>query len=418
MAKKKGAVPKSQGIRYRTRADGTVRGYEVRYRDPDDNSKVRGKTFKTLDEAKAWQRDNLHSIQHGTYIAPEKEATTWATVRDEWLLGHSVRIKPRTLNGYKCMLGIPRQEDDPDSDRPLRPVGERSHFRPWEHRPIGSITRKDVRELLEGVRRAGLKEETEHRVFNVANAILTFAVQEGYIRNNPATPVRKELRSVKRKEFKAYTLTLSEAQRIISHLPAGRYRLFGLVGLWTGCRAGELAGLRVRNVDRLRNLVQVEETVQDLNGTLSAGTTKTDGSAGRRVPVPKAVMKEIGKHIDRNHLEPDDYLFAGPNEFFHYQNFRNRQWLPAVKAAGLYRNGKPLVRFHDLRHTFATLRAMEGVPPHVLKNWMGHADITTTMNIYSHVYDGDPRMEALVERLYGGAGSSSKVADLKRNEQC
>ncbi|KQQ42130.1 hypothetical protein [Nocardioides sp. Leaf307] len=73
--------------------------------------------------------------------------------------------------------------------------------------------------------------------------MLTYAVQEDYIRTHPAAAVRKELRSVKRKEFKAYTLTLPEAQRIISHLPAGRHRLFGLVGLWAGCRAGELAGL-------------------------------------------------------------------------------------------------------------------------------------------------------------------------------
>ena len=351
---------------------------------------MRGKTFRTLDDAKAFQRDHSHAIQHGTYIAPEKTATKWATVRDEWLRVHQVRIKPRTLNGYRCMLGL--------AESPSRT----SHFARWDNRPIGNITRMDVRDLRDRVEKAGLKEETEHRIFNVANAILTFAVQEGYIKTNPATAVRKELRSVKRKTFKAYTLTLSEAQRIIDNLPDGRFRLFGLVGLWTGCRAGELAGLRVRNIDRLRNLVQVEGTVQDLNGTLSAGTTKTDGSASRRIPVPRAVMEQIGQHIDSNRLGPDEYLFAGSSEFFHYQNFRNRQWLPAVKAAGPYRDGKPLVRFHDLRHTFATLRAMQGVPPHVLKNWMGHADITTTMNIYSHVYDGDPRMEALVERLYGG----------------
>lgn len=80
-------------------------------------------------------------------------------------------------------------------------------------------------------------------------------------------------------------------------------------------------------------------------------------------------------------------------------------------------DGHPLVRFHDLRHTFATLRAMEGVPPHVLKNWMGHADITTTMNIYSHVYEGDPRMEALVERLYGTQDSAdTTVTDLRQAE--
>lgn len=377
---KKGAVPKAQGIRYRVRKDGTVRGYEVRYRDPEDNSKVRGKTFRTLEEAKAFQRDNGFRIQQGTYINPEREATTWEKVREEWLVGHRVRIKPRTLNGYECMLG-------------------RWHSR-WDNRPIGSISRKDVRDLISAVRAKGRTEETEHRIFNVANAVLDYAVQEGYIRMNPAAAVRKELRSVRRKQFKARALTKEEAELIISHLPAGRFRLFGLVGFWTGFRAGELAGLRVRNVDRLRNRIEVDETVQDLNGTLSVGTTKTDGSHGRQVPIPVDVMNQVGKHIDKHRLKPDDYLFAGPNDFFHYQNFRNRQWLPALKAAGFMdEDDKPLVRFHDLRHTRLSLWAPH-VAPHVLKAWAGHANITTTFNVYVHVNPDDPHLDAIIERMY------------------
>ncbi len=377
---KKGAVPKAQGIRYRVRKDGTVRGYEVRYRDPEDNSKVRGKTFRTLDEAKAFQRDNGYRIQQGSYIAPEREATTWKQVSEEWLAGHRVRIKPRTLNGYECMLG-------------------RWHTR-WDQRPIGSISRKDVRDLITDVRAKGRTEETEHRIFNVANAALDYAVQEGYIRTNPAAAVRKELRSVRRKEFKARALTEAEAEAILAYLPAGRFHLFGLLAFWTACRAGELAGLRVRNVDRLRNLVQVDETVQDLNGVLSVGTTKTDGSKGRRLLIPPPIMKAVGAFIDKQRLQPEDYLFAGPNEFFHYQNFRNRQWLPALKAAGFMdEDDKPLVRFHDLRHTRLTIMAPH-VRPHVLKEFAGHSNITTTFNFYVHADPEDPHLEAAISRLY------------------
>lgn len=153
--------------------------------------------------------------------------------------------------------------------------------------------------------------------------------------------------------------------------------------------------------------------MQDLNGVLSVGTTKTEGSRGRRVPIPKAVMEQVGAYIDDNRLHPDAYLFAGRAEFFHYQNWRNRHWVTACRRAGFAaEDGKPLVRVYDLRHTFASLRAAEGVPPHVLKEWMGHASITTTMDIYTHVYDGDERMEALVERLY--AADTSPRVDLQR----
>lgn len=53
------------------------------------------------------------------------------------------------------------------------------------------------------------------------------------------------------------------------------------------------------------------------------------------------------------------------------------------------------------------MRAAEGVPPHVLKEWLGHASITTTMDVYTHVCQDDPRMEAIIERLYSGENPAS-----------
>ncbi|WP_345457609.1 site-specific integrase [Nocardioides marinquilinus] len=386
-------MPKSQGIRYRLRKDGTVRGYEVRYRDPENNGKVRGKTFKTLDQAKAWQRDNLHAIQHGTYIAPEKEATTWAAVSQEWLAGHRVKLRARSIQGYEGVLS--------------------RWLSRWDHRSIASIARKDVRDLLTDIRRKGLAEETEHRIFNVASAVLIYAVQEGYLRTSPAAAVRRELRSAAQKSFQAHPLTREQAESIIGNIAEGRNRLFAQLALWTGFRAGELAGLRVRNIDRLRNVVQVDETVEDVGGKLQPGVPKTKRSRGRRVPIPKAVMDEVGAFIDAQRLKPDAYLFAARSEYFHYQNWRVRHWIPACRAAGFWHDGKPTVRPYDLRHTFASLRAAEGVPPHVLQAWMGHTTITTTMNIYTHVYDGDTRMEALVERLYGSGEDTDNVVKLE-----
>ncbi len=67
------------------------------------------------------------------------------------------------------------------------------------------------------------------------------------------------------------------------------------------------------------------------------------------------------------------------------------------------------VRFYDLRHTFASLRAQQGVPPHVLKDWMGHSSIVTTMNIYAHVYDEDATTQDLLARLYA---SSTDVPEI------
>lgn len=405
MAKRyEGKVPGTNRIRYRHVKNDpyTLRGYEVRYRDRstlDKNGKPAGrsKTFRTLDEAKAFQTENDHAIRRGTYISPAKQNRTWAEVSQQWLVAREVKLRPRTLIGYRNALG--------------------RWFSKWDRVPIGELTPEHVRGLLTDLRKAGLAVETEHRIFNVASGVFKWAQKERLIHESPCAVVRDELRSVTTKTFKAQALTKEQAEAIIGHISPGRNQLFARMLLWTGFRGGELAGLRVRNVDRLRNLVQVEDTIQDL-GTLSIGTTKTAKSKGRRVPVPKGVMAEIGTFIDDNRMKLDDFLFSASAEFFNYANWSKRHWTPACRRAGFSethttaprtKGKKPRVvqkatfRPYDLRHTFASLRAAEGVPPHVLKEWMGHTDITTTMNIYAHVYDGDPRMEALVERLYGPA---------------
>ena len=355
-APKKGAVPKAQGIRYRTRKDGSVRGYEVRYRDPstldgDGQPVVRGRTFRTLDEAKAFQRDNAHSIQRGTYISPDKQRVTWGEVSQQWITARRVKLRPRTIIGYENMLG-------------------RWHSR-WNQIAIGDLTPEHVRRLLSDVRAAGLAEETEHRIFNVASGVFKFAAKNHLIHEAPTHVVRDELRSVRGKTFHAQPPTREQAEAIIGRISPGRNRMFALLLLWTRMRGGELAGLRVRNVDRLRNVVQVEDTIQDLKGTLSVGTTKTFKSKGRRIPVPRAVMQQVGDYIDTQRKQPNDFLFSAHSDHFHYQNWSKRHWAPACRKAGLTnatttRTGrqreKPVFRPYDLRHARLSMWAAEGIP--------------------------------------------------------
>lgn len=106
-------------------------------------------------------------------------------------------------------------------------------------------------------------------------------------------------------------------------------------------RGGELAGLRVRDLDRLRNIVQVEDTVHDLDGRLTLRTTKTKKSKGRRVPIPKHVMEQVGEYVDTNRKQPDDFLFSDRAEFFYYQNWSRRHWAPACRKAGSARPTSP-----------------------------------------------------------------------------
>lgn len=101
-------------------------------------------------------------------------------------------------------------------------------------------------------------------------------------------------------------LTIEQAESIIAALREGRFRLYGLVGLCTGMRAGELAGLRVRNIDFDRLTIRVMETVEDLKGVLQPGEPKTRRSKGRYIYVPRGVLDDVAVFIESAALGADD----------------------------------------------------------------------------------------------------------------
>lgn len=172
-------------------------------------------------------------------------------------------------------------------------------------------------------------------------------------------------------------------------------------------RAGELAGLRVRNINFDKLTIQVDETVEDLNGHLRPGTTKTRKSKGRRIPVPSAVMAEVAAYVESVGLARDYYVFAVPGKLFSHANFYTRQWTPACTAAGLAGT-----RFHTLRHTFITLRAREGVPVHLLMAWAGHSNISTTM-ISTHVFEDDNNDHEVAERIFNAQRRETRKPEVR-----
>lgn len=392
------AVGKGQSIRVRPRKKGDP-VYEVRYRDPSTLDTrgyplVRGKTFKTLEEAKDWQANVRIEQKQGKFISPDRGKKPWGEIANDYLEMRT-DLKARTLHGYHNIVKVWLSE--------------------WEHRRIDSLTPADVLAVITRMKNAKDKDgkpkpraaQTQHRVFNLMTSVFTYAVDLRYISLNPTSGLRKHLPSItKGPRFKGRALTPNEATRIINALPEGRFRLYALLGYYSGFRAGELAGLRVRNLDPLRNTVQVGETVEDIAGRLRPGTPKTEQSKDRIVDVPPAVMKQLTDYIGQAGLEPDDYVFAGPKPFFSHKTYSKKEWKAACKTAELEGT-----RFHDLRVTFASLRAREGMPPHKLRRLLGHSSIDTTMNVYVQVFGGDPEDKKFAERIYEMTESGEAISD-------
>lgn len=121
-------------------------------------------------------------------------------------------------------------------------------------------------------------------------------------------------------------------------------------------------------------------------------------SSRRKLSVPQFLVDELRGHLSE--APPSDFVFCTlEGHPLRRNNFRRRYWLPAVEEGGL----APF-RFHDLRHTCAGLLIAQGAHVKEIEMRLGHASITTTMNVYGHLLPSlDERLAAGLDHTYRSA---------------
>jgi integrase len=166
----------------------------------------------------------------------------------------------------------------------------------------------------------------------------------------------------------------------------GFYALY-VLAVTTGMRSGEILGLQWRDVDLDAGMLQVRRTV--FNGAVN--TPKTTRS-NRGIRLPKIAAEAL-----RRQPRISEWVFSSKNgTSLSVHNLHNRSWNPLLRDAGL-----PHIRFHDLRHTCATLLLSKGVHPKLVQELLGHSSIEITLDTYSHVLPnmGDAAADAMDDAL-------------------
>jgi integrase len=153
------------------------------------------------------------------------------------------------------------------------------------------------------------------------------------------------------------------------------------------------------DIDFDRRRVDVRRAFSDVGGRVVLGTPK---SQSRTVPVPRFIAIELAGAADGK--RPDDLIFTMPGgSVMRMSNWRRATFVPARARAGL----SDRFRVHDLRHTAASRMIQAGYPPKMLQEIMGHAGITTTLDLYGNLYPGE--MDRCAERLDSAAGDADKA---------
>jgi integrase len=222
-------------------------------------------------------------------------------------------------------------------------------------------------------------------VHSVLKSALEHAVREEEIPRNVARNVRMGTPRPRRFE----PLTAQEARAFLAATHGHRLHALFELALRTGLRKGELLGLRWEDLDLAGGTASIRRTLQRTNsGGLTALPTKTHSSE-RRIALPTPCLRSLEQHRDQQRQDREaagtgwrdtGYVFTRPNGAPIEGATLTRHFTALLRRARLRR-----IRFHDLRHSAATLLLEQGVELVVIKELLGHAHIGVTATVYAHV---------------------------------
>lgn len=303
-----------------------------------------------------------HDLLSGTYVTPRAAKTTVEAYAAAWL----ERMRPtwRTATAELVAVSI---------DKHVLPV--------LGKRPLVSVRRADVEALCAGL---ALKASTVRTVHQHLGQMFGGAVDDGLIPRNPASKARLP----KVEPSSAQPVPPEVVGRITEALPDW-LRVAVPLGVGVGLRQSEASGLTVDRVDFLRRTLRVDRQLHRGQGLVLV-PPKTASSA-RTVPLAGIVVDALAAHLAAHPAGADGLILAGPDGDPVDANRFGHQWRRAVKTAGV-----PGLRYHDLRHTFASTLLSRGVSVKAVADWLGHASPTITLSTYAHLMPADEEVARAV----------------------
>jgi len=255
----------------------------------------------------------------------------------------------------------------------------------------------------------GLAPQTVKHIHNILKPALRQAMEDGLILKNPIDKV-KAPKVVKTR--KARTLTEEELSKYLAELSHRRLYAAFVLDLCTGLRRGELLGLQWPDICFDTGVLSLErqvsrvQNIDETGSSLQYGGLKTVSST-RSIVLPLCAITELQAHQARQNEEKklagSAYMDEGLVFCTALGKKLDTRRLYEIHCKALKSAGIEHTAFHNLRHTVATLLLEKGENIKTIQELLGHADVTTTLNTYSHVLD---RMKAAsAEKLNGIIGS-------------
>ena len=312
----------------------------------------------------------VHEVSEGIYFEPS--TTLFGMYLEEWLEQTGDRLAAKSRERTQSILDL--------------------HLKPaLGHHPLSKLKPLHIQSYYTQALRAGrgdrkpLSPATVLKHHHVIHRSLRQAVRWQLLARNPAEAV--EPPKAVRKEMLA--LDSGQTAALLAAADGDRLYVPILLATSTGVRRGEMLGLRWADADLDAGTITVRQTIEETATGIAFKAPKT--AKGRRtLPIGDCLVAALKRHRDQQErfsagagYQNNDLVFALPD---------GSPWSPAAFSLAFMRlvrsTNLPRVRFHDLRHTHATILLREGVHPKIVSERLGHANIGITLDTYSHVLPG------------------------------
>jgi integrase len=275
------------------------------------------------------------------------------------------------------------------------------HLNPvWQNKRLNQIKRADVKKLILQKQQDSFAASTVENIKALVSGIFTHAYEEELLSANPALKLG---RFIQKQDSRKHIKSLAKEQ-VTTFLSVARqetpdhYALLLFV-FRTGVRMGELIGLAWEDIDFAGNMIEVRRSYSHghFSSPKSHKSRFIDMSNQLRQTLlahRSSQVAKFGGTLPRLELsdkfKPDNVIrLVFPNKCgkpLCGDNFRKRVFKPLLETVDI-----PAIRFHDIRHTFASLLLQQGESLHYVKEQMGHASIQTTVDVYGHIVPGSNR---------------------------
>ena len=285
----------------------------------------------------------------------------------QWLVHHKGKVEDTTFDGYELVL--------------------KTHLYPYfkdKKLFLSALTSSDIQEYYEYKLAQGLSPNTIHKHHANIHRALRYACSQGYIEYNVAGRVDLP----KKVKFTASYYTLEDMVKVLEDLKQSPIYVAVLLAAILGLRRSEIVGLMWDNIDIEAGVLYVRtKAVQYITSQqLHISNKLKTNSSYRQLPIPESLLQYLKKLYIRqkNKFPANSYVCINESGYM-----LKPAYITARFKLELNKGKFKMIRFHDLRHSCASILYSLGYDLKTIQDWLGHSDISTTANIYVHMMPND-----------------------------